>query len=248
MRRDFPVLARSHAHRADAVIVSSRHAAEQVSRLLGLPADRVHLCPAGAPPWAASVRRERGDRLGSTILFIGTLDARKNIGRLLDAYVQLVAQVAEPPQLILAGGRTNAAVEWEQRTARPPLSGNVELTGYVKEDRRRALLADARMLVLPSLEEGFGLPVLEAMACGVPVVISNRGSLPEIAGDAAAPVDAEDVSALCARMKVLLDDRQAREARDRGLKRAAAFDWSATAQAALGAYEAAIHRRHAHRG
>jgi glycosyltransferase involved in cell wall biosynthesis len=103
------------------------------------------------------------------------------------------------------------------------------------------------MLVMPSLEEGFGLPVLEAMACGVPVVVSNRGSLPEVAGDAASPVDPEDVTALSATMKALLDDGRARQARDRGLKRAAAFDWSASARAALGAYEAAVQRRHAHR-
>jgi alpha-1,3-rhamnosyl/mannosyltransferase len=104
------------------------------------------------------------------------------------------------------------------------------------------------MLVMPSLDEGFGLPVLEAMACGVPVVIANRGSLPEVAGDAAAAVEPDDVGALCARMKALLDDGQANEARQRGVKRAEAFDWSASARAALGAYQAALQRRHAHRG
>jgi glycosyltransferase involved in cell wall biosynthesis len=247
MRRDFPGLAGSHARRADAVIVSSKHAADQVTAALGVPPDRVHLCSAGAPPWAAAVRRERGDQLGGTILCLGSLEPRKNIGRLLDAYSQLAGLVPEPPPLILAGRPTAAATEWAERIARPPLAGKVEMTGYVDDDRRRALLAGARMLVMPSLEEGFGLPVLEAMACGVPVVVSNRGSLPEVAGDAASPVDPEDVTALSATMKALLDDGRARQARDRGLKRAAAFDWSASARAALGAYEAAVQRRHAHR-
>ena len=82
------------------------------------------------------------------------------------------------------------------------------------------------MLVLPSFEEGFGLPVLEAMACGVPVVVSNRGSLPEVAGDAARPIDPDDVDALAAEMARLLDPAAAAEASDRGLRRASQFTWA----------------------
>ena len=273
MRRDFPALVRAHAQRADAVIVSSRYAAGEVSRELGVAAERVHCCPAGAPPWAARVLAERGESLGRTILFLGTLEPRKNLPALFAAYARLltaaargqvmnvtagsgherdraratIANGAGPPRLVLAGRAADGGTDWAARASQPPLAGHVELTGYVDDDRRRSLLADARMLVLPSLEEGFGLPVLEAMACGVPVVISNRGSLPEVAGDAAAPIDPDDVEGLEARMRALLDDNEARAARSRGLKRAAAFDWSASAGAAMAAYESAVQRRHAHR-
>ena len=92
-----------------------------------------------------------------------------------------------------------AATRWIARAQRPPLAGAVEFRGYVRDEERPRLYRQARMLVLPSLEEGFGLPVLEAMACGVPVVVSDRGSLPEVAGDAATPVDRTTSTALAAR-------------------------------------------------
>ena len=129
----------------------------------------------------------------------------------------------------------------------PPLAGHVEITGYVDQARRLALYADARMLVLPSYEEGFGLPVLEAMACGIPVVVSSRGSLPEVAGPAADPVDPDDVEGLAARMTAMLDDRQAERAARLGLEQAARYNWPACARAARAAYASAM-KVHAHRG
>jgi alpha-1,3-rhamnosyl/mannosyltransferase len=99
------------------------------------------------------------------------------------------------------------------------------------------------MLVLPSFEEGFGLPVLEAMACGVPVVISDRGSLPEVAGTAATPVAPEDIDGLASQMDALLDDDVARGASLRGLVQAASFTWENCAVAALAAYRQAMAHR-----
>lgn len=255
MRRDYPELARSHAARADAVVVSSRYGAGEVERELGVPRDRLHCCPAGAPRWAAAVRAARGEALGRTILFLGTLEPRKNLGALFAAYARLRERGGQAgngelalPRLVIAGRAAGGGDDWTARAQQPPVAGHVELTGYVDEPRKRQLLSEARMLVLPSLDEGFGLPVLEAMACGVPVVISDRGSLPEVAGDAAAPVRPDDVEGLAARMRALLDDNEARAARTRGLARAAAYDWAASAQAMLDAYAAALQRRHAHRG
>ena len=141
--------------------------------------------------------------------------------------------------LTLAGHTTPASVRWEARASEPPLAGHVEITGYVDEARRIELFADACMLVLPSYEEGFGLPVLEAMACGVPVVISSRGSLPEVAGPAADPVEPDDADGLTSRMLALLDDDTAREASRKGLAQAAHYSWRACAAAARGAYRAA---------
>ena len=248
IRRDYPALARSHAARANAVIVSSQYAAAEVTRELQLARDRVHVCPPGPPSWAVEVRHRRPDvgptsprlRRGEHILFVGTLSLRKNVGTLLESYARLRAQVPDAPRLVLAGHRTPASVRWEARCEEPPLEGHVEITGYVTTEQRIALYAGARMLVLPSYEEGFGLPVLEAMACGVPVVVSSRGSLPEVAGPAATPVDPDDVDGLTSRMRELLDRGVAAAASARGLAQASRYSWTACADAALRAYASAM--------
>ncbi|MGH9384198.1 MAG: glycosyltransferase family 4 protein, partial [Vicinamibacterales bacterium] len=225
MRRDYPVLARSHARRAHAVVVSSRYAAGEVIRELGLARARVHICSPGTPSWAAQVASRQTARRGRRLLFIGTLGLRKNVGTLLEAYARLVSRVADVPPLTLAGRTTPESARWEARAKEFPLAGRVEFTGYVDAARRVDLYADARMLILPSYEEGFGLPVLEAMACGIPVVVSSRGSLPEVAGAAADPVDPDDAEGFTARMAALLDDRTAAAAAERGLQQAARYSW-----------------------
>jgi glycosyltransferase involved in cell wall biosynthesis len=252
IRRDYPALARQHAARADAVMVSSRYAASEVARELQLSPSRIHVCPPGRPEWAGDVARRRmtaqhlRQPLGKHILFMGTLSLRKNVGTLLEAYARLRAQVPGAPPLILAGHRTPASARWEQRCEETPLKGHVRITGYVDMPQRIELYAGAAMLVLPSYEEGFGLPVLEAMACGVPVIVSSRGSLPEVAGAAAAPIDPDDADGFAAAMRSLLDDEKAAEARDRGLAQASHYSWDACAAAALAAYASAM-EVHAHR-
>lgn len=247
IRRDYPRLARSHATRADAIVVSSQYAAGEVTRELGVTSSRVHVCPPGRPEWAAAVAARQAARRGDTILFMGTLNLRKNVGTLLEAYARLRTQVAHPPRLILAGHTTPASARWEARANEAPLAGHVEITGYVDTARRIELFANARMLVLPSYEEGFGLPVLEAMASGVPVVVSSRGSLPEVAGGAAQPVDPDDAEGLAERMRALLDDGHAESASQRGLLQASPYSWAACAAAARKAYASAV-EVHAHRG
>jgi len=248
IRRDYPALARSHAVRAHGVIVSSNYAAEEVTRELQLDASRVHVCPPGRPEWADEVcrrRRSRGIR-GKHILFMGTLSLRKNVGTLLEAYARLRTQNADAPPLVLAGHRTPASARWEERTEQPPLKGCVTITGYVDSARKIDLYADALMLVLPSYEEGFGLPVLEAMACGVPVVVSNRGSLPEVSGPAAEPIDPDDAEGFARAMASLVSG-DAREAIERGVAQAAKYSWASCASAARDAYQSAIEvhaRRH----
>jgi glycosyltransferase involved in cell wall biosynthesis len=246
IRRDYPALARAHAARAHAVIVSSRYAAGEVTRELHLDPARVHVCPPGRPSWSDDVRQRRhaDARLaaGGHILFVGTLSLRKNVGTLLEAYAQLREQKPDAPRLVLAGHRTPASARWEARCQQPPLNGHVEITGYVDTARRIELYANAAMLVLPSYEEGFGLPVLEAMACGVPVVVSSRGSLPEVAGPAATPIDPDEAAAFASEMRAILEgDNSGRIAR--GLAQAATYDWAACADAARRAYQAAIEAR-----
>lgn len=246
IRRDYPALARSHAARAQAVIVSSQYAAGEVTRELQLDRSRVHVCPPGRPAWADQVRERRaGNRERTHILFMGTLSLRKNVGTLLEAYARLRAARPEAPPLVLAGHRTPASARWEARCEQSPLAGHVTITGYVTAEQKLDLYAKSAMLVLPSYEEGFGLPVLEAMACGVPVVISSRGSLPEVAGPAATPVDPDDVDGFVTQMQALLDAPS--DAIARGLQQAAGYNWAACAEAARRAYHSAIEihaRRH----
>ncbi len=246
IRRDYPALARSHASRAHAVIVSSRYAAGEVTRELQLDSARVHVCPPGRPEWADSVRRQREDLQPRHILFLGTLNLRKNVGTLIEAYARLREQRPDSLPLVLAGHRTPAAARWEARCECAPLKGHVELTGYVDTAKRIDLYRHAAMLVLPSHEEGFGLPVLEAMACGIPVVVSSRGSLPEVAGLAATPIDPDDVEGFTEAMRDILDGDTGDRVRN-GLAQAATYDWTKCATAARLAYQSAIEvhaRRH----
>jgi glycosyltransferase involved in cell wall biosynthesis len=242
IRRDYVTLAPSHARRADAIIVSSEYTAGLVRTQLGVAADRIYVCPAGAPRWTP--RRQRVDRReDGYVLFLGTLEPRKNIGVLLDAYVSLLDRGVRVPPLVLAGRTTPESAAWLERSRRVPLAAHVEHRGYIAASDREALYAGARLLVMPSLDEGFGLPVLEAMAAGVPVVASNRGSLPEVAGDAAVLVDAMDVAGLAnAIERVVHDEAYAQDLASRGLERAASFTWIRTAAAARRAYLDAIVR------
>jgi glycosyltransferase involved in cell wall biosynthesis len=247
-RRDFPGLVREHANRADHVLVPSHYVAGEVQRHLDVPADRLTISPHGAPGWAADIARQRrAGRAGTHLLFVGTLEPRKNIGRLLEAYHLVRSRRPDAGPLVLAGGATAAAQPWIERARRADLAGHVQVRGYVADEERRLLYRDARMLLMPSLDEGFGLPVLEAMACGVPVVISDRGSLPEVAGAAADPVAPDDVDGLANRIERLLDDEAAASAIERGLRQASRYTWEACAVATLAAYDAAVAARAARR-
>ena len=297
VRRDYPALARDHAHRADAILVPSAYSAGEVERVLGVPRDRLAICPPGAPDWTA---RAASPRAGY-VLFFGTLEPRKNVGGLLDAYERLLsgtpkgapydpaeappddpehvgrpfrgaihhdsAYVGRPdpdsvgrpfrgaeylgrtfrgaiPELVLAGKATEEARAWLGRLERPPLEGIVRYIGYVDPDRRRALYEGARLLVQPSFDEGFGMPVLEAMSLGVPVVAAARGSLPEVVGDAGPLVDPEQPADMAnAIAHVLFDEAYAATCVSRGLARARAYRWDETARLVFDAYRQAIERR-----
>jgi alpha-1,3-rhamnosyl/mannosyltransferase len=178
------------------------------------------------------------------VLALGTLEPRKNLGVLLDAYALLLERRVRVPPLVLAGRATPEAAAWLERATRAPLAGHVAHRGYVAAEDRGALYAGAGLLVMPSLDEGFGLPVLEAMSAGVPVVASRRGALPEVAGDAAVLVDAMDVEGFARAIeRVVHDEAHARDLTERGRARAAHFSWARTAAAARRAYGDAMARR-----
>lgn len=245
IRRDYPALARDHAHRADHVVVPSQFTAGEVERRLGVPADRISVCAPGAPDWTPRGARAGGD--DGYVLFFGTLEPRKNVGALLDAYERLLtsrprANRALPP-LVLAGRATEASGPWLDRISRAPLHGVVRHIGYVEPANRRRLYEGARFLVQPSFEEGFGMPVLEAMTLGVPVVAANRGALPEVLGDAGPLVDPDQPRQLESAIERMIDDPAfASACAAKGPARARRFRWEITARHVYRAYQLAVDR------
>ena len=247
IRRDYAALVRTHAGRADAIIVSSSFTAGEVERTLGVDRQRIAICPAGAPAWTPRTTPARN----GYVLFLGTLEPRKNLGGLLDAYETLIAdELADGavssrfPELVVAGRATDDAAAWLDRIARPPLAGRVRYVGYVEPAERRQLYVGAQLLVQPSFEEGFGMTVLEAMSLGVPVVAARRGSLPEVVGDAGPLVDPDSADEIAAGIRRIVTNAAfAAECAAKGLARAATFTWTTTAHRVYQTYEQAIARR-----
>jgi glycosyltransferase involved in cell wall biosynthesis len=239
IRRDYPSLARNHAHRADAIIVPSRFTAAEVQRQLNVPADRIEVCSPGAPDWPA----RHAVPADGYVLFFGTLEPRKNVGTLLDAWERLLDRRGVP-ELVLAGQAPPESRPWLERIARPPLAGRVRHIGYVDPAKRRELYEGAVLLVQPSFEEGFGIPVLESMTIGLPVVAANRGALPEVLGDAGLLFEAEDADALASAVeRMLTDGGLSSAAVSKGTARARGFRWTETARRVLEVYRQAVARR-----
>ncbi len=245
IRRDYPALGEAHARRADAIITSTQYGRSQIVERLGVAPERIYVCPPGAPAWR-TLGREPNVPADGCILFVGTLEPRKNVGALLEAYQRLIGRVPAMPRLVLAGRATSAASGWLARIRSAPLAGRVTHLGYVAGEGREDLYRSARVLVMPSLDEGFGLPALEAMSAGVPVIVSSRGSLPEVVGGAGAQVDPLDVDALAdALERAAFDQDWATRAAQAGLARAQAFTWAESARTLHRAYRDAVDRRRA---
>jgi glycosyltransferase involved in cell wall biosynthesis len=229
------------ARGAVAVGTVSEASRRDVTALLGIPSERIVMLPGAAhpacrPPAADAVARVRA-RYGLTrpyILTVGTLEPRKNLPMLLRAFDRLRAQsgtAAAGLDLVAVGGKG-----WRDRELRAELalrlsSGRVHLLGYVPESDLVALYGGAVVMAYPSHFEGFGLPVIEAMACGTPVVATDVEALREVSGGAAILVPPGDDGALAAQIARLAEDAAARDvARARGLSRAQAFTWGSTAE------------------
>ena len=240
IRRDYPALAGSHARRADAVITVSQYTARRVRGRLGVADDRVAICPNGAPRWPPIERYAANGH----VLFMGTIEPRKNVVTLLAAYADLISRKPDAPPLVLAGGVAPACQPLLDELARPPLAGHVRHVGYVSGAERERLYREASMVVLPSLDEGFGLPALEAMTIGVPVIVSSRGALPEVVGPAGVIVEPDDVAGLAGAMQRLLSDPVlARSCSEQGIVQAGKFSWDVSAARLKEAYLSAVERR-----
>ncbi len=245
IRRDYVELVREHVQRADGVVCISEYTASETRRLLHVPPEKIAVTPLGVdpvfrqpPPEAevqATLNRLRLPR--GAVLYVGSEERRKNLVSLVMAYLSLARRRDEVPPLVLAGPGSS----WAQGGDR--VGPQIRATGYLPGDDVRALMAASAVLVLPSLEEGFGLPVVEAMAAGLPVVCSRGSALEEVAGDAATLVDPADVNGLTQAIERLLDDPAEAEAhRRRGLQRSLRFDWQDTAERTIAFYRTVLGR------
>jgi glycosyltransferase involved in cell wall biosynthesis len=230
--------------RADLVLADSAHTRSDLIELFSVPHDRVRVIYPGVDarfgpqpePDENARLRERyaiGDR--PYVLSVGTLQPRKNYVRLIQAFARSRAAKERDVRLLIAGGR---GWLYEGILAEAEKHDSVRLLGFVEDLDLPALYRAAALFVLPSLYEGFGLPVLEAMACGVPVVSSSSSSLPEVAGDAALLVEPLDVGALAEAITWALEDDDLRRGMvERGVVQAARYSWARSAAQLLGAIE-----------
>src|SRR5512133_1042821 len=178
---------------------------------------------------------------GNYVLYFGGFDVRKNVGRVIRAYHAARPNFARPHQLVLAGsmGLIGHPLYPDPRplVEQLGLQDEVVVTGRVSEEEKQLLFSGASAFVFPSLYEGFGIPVLEAMACGAPVITSNSSSLPEVAGDAALLVDPTSVDGIAGAITRRLEDQALRDdLRERGARRAALFNWDDSAAKTLDVY------------
>jgi glycosyltransferase involved in cell wall biosynthesis len=238
-------LALPSARRATRVVTVSDYARGEIARALHLPLERIETVYNSIDEqFKASISTEQTAQVQQRyelhapyILFVGTLQARKNVSALIRAFERLVPALPDV-QLVLAGGITGNSEAIVRDATQSPAASRIRLTGRVAYQHLPALYAGARVLVLPSKHEGFGLTMIEAMACGTPVVANNASCLPEIAGGAALLADADDAQMFAAAIRRALEDETLR--RDliaRGLQRAAQFRPEVSARRMLEVYE-----------
>ena len=223
------------ARRAGALIAISEATRDGLVKRLPGAAAKAHAIPLAAdesfayPPAGCAGVREQHSLERPYVLVTGTLEPRKNLPRAIEAFASLAAELRDAHDLVLVGARGWAADDTFASVAAH--SDRVHTLGFVPDDELRCLYAEATVFLYPSLYEGFGLPVLEAMLAGVPVLTSNTSSLPEVGGDAAAYADPLDVDSIRDGLTELLSDPHRRAAMaERGRARAAGFTWRSTAE------------------
>jgi glycosyltransferase involved in cell wall biosynthesis len=240
------VLVPAAARRSHRIVVDAASTRDDLVAHLGTPAAKVDVVPLGvgqepvAKPVDAVVLRAKlgiGDR--PVVLSVSAKRPHKNIARLLDALASIAPE--RRPALVVPGYPTSYEADLRAHADKVGVGTDVAWPAWLSAGELEGLYALASLAVFPSLYEGFGLPVLEAMARGVPVATSNRSSLPEVAGDAALVFDPEDVDAIRAAIERLLADEAERaRLRDAGRERARMFTWERTAEMTAAAYERAL--------
>jgi glycosyltransferase involved in cell wall biosynthesis len=216
-RHRFAEQARDAARRSERIIAVSQFTARQVIGLLGVDEARVRVVHHGVRPAAVTgVAREK------VILHVGAIQRRKNIARLVDAF----ERVDDEWRLVLAGASGYGAAEILARIGAARSRDRISVLGYVPASELACWYARAMIFVFPSLDEGFGMPVLEAMAAGTPVIASDRAAIPEVAGDAAWLVNPDGTELTEALVRLARDPARRTELSLRGLRRAAQFTWA----------------------
>ncbi|MDQ6619127.1 MAG: glycosyltransferase family 4 protein [Pseudomonadota bacterium] len=233
---------------AAAILVDSTFVRDELAATFPVSRNRIHVAQLGVsgsfrPRSAAqtfATLQAFDLRHRSYVLSVGTVEPRKNLEHILRAFALLPPALQNAFPLVIAGARgwRSAALERELRSLTD--MGRVRFVGHISDAELIDLYAGAALFVFPSLYEGFGLPPLEAMACGTPVLVSDRASLPEVVGDAGVMLNPLDADATATQIQSLLEDPQLRDQyAQRGLSRAAGFTWATCAQRTLAAFRAA---------
>jgi glycosyltransferase involved in cell wall biosynthesis len=249
-RKQLRITVRRTARQASQVMALSEYARNDIVKTYQVSPDKISVIPLAAGNQFRPVRDEEElQRVrqtygieGEYMLSVGAIQPRKNLGRLVAAYSHLRGAKPEGklPKLVLAGKCAWLYDETLRAIEELELSDSIILTGYVPESDLPALYSGALCFVYPSYFEGFGLPPLEAMQCGVPVIVGDRTSLPEVVGDAAVLVDPFDVNALAAAIEKVVSDSNLRAKLSvQGLARAKLFEWRETARQTLAVYQKA---------
>lgn len=238
------------ARRADAIITVSECSKADIVKILGVAPERIHVIGNAVDDtlypvrdaWLLKSVRERYGIGPRFILYFGGFDLRKNVPRIIEAYSRLPEHLRKEYGLVIAGRYQNLGhplfPDPREVVARLGLESNVVFTGQIREQDKAPLFSAATVFVFPSLYEGFGIPVLEAMACGTPVVTSNVSALPEVAGDAGMLVDPYQPDAISSAVANLLDSQSLRDDLSRkGLERARLFTWNGVAEQTLRVYK-----------
>ena len=235
--------------RADCVISDSEYGRQEILAEYNLPPERVVSVLLAAGSGFSPVAAEQLPALlapfdlqsGQYVLSVGTLEPRKNLTTAIKAYARLPEAIRQEIPFVIAGMKGWRTDGLDREVAALIDKGQIRRLGYVPDEALPALYSGARVFVYPSLYEGFGLPPLEAMACGAPVIVSNRSSLPEVVGDAGLQVDALDVDGLAEAMNRLIGDDVLRASlRQRGMERAKGFSWRRCAEETLAVYRRVV--------
>ncbi|GAB4441906.1 MAG: glycosyltransferase family 1 protein [Chloroflexi bacterium OHK40] len=237
---------RLSVRRASRILVVSEHTRREVVGLLGVPPERVIVTPNAArahfqvpEPGTLEAFRARKGLPERFVLYVGTLEPRKNLTTLLEAYAEVARRHDVP--LLVGGGKGWLYDAVFQRLEQLGLRERVQFVGYIEEEELPLWYAAATVFVFPSIYEGFGMPPLEAMACGTPVIVSSSSSLPEVVGDAGLLVPPHSPAAFAEAIDRVLGDAGLRqELRERGLRQARSFSWRTTAERTLAAYRAVL--------
>jgi glycosyltransferase involved in cell wall biosynthesis len=233
---------------SDLIITPTESVKREVCRHLGVRADKVRAIPSAARrsfqslpfPQTAAVRKRLGIE-EEFLLFVGTLEPRKNLLTLLRAFARIVSRTDLSPQLVIAGGEGWLMDEMFDFIRQADLSGRLLFTGYLSDEDLRALYSSCKVFIYPSIYEGFGLPPLEALACGAPVIAGRIEALQETLGNAARLVEPLDVDALAGNILELMQDEGQRLAlAAAGPAQAAKFSWAETARLTLEVYRGLV--------